>query len=111
VKLRMKALTGISCPDHKMDRILKAQGFRSSHNQPPVYNMKIRDTASGGTYRLTLPTSFKKKGFKTKYLGLDTPTINPQTPMVNSKIESFIPESVVAAAWEKIEEIASYLKS
>jgi hypothetical protein len=110
VKLRMKALAGISCPDHKMDRILKAQGFRSSHNQPPVYNMEIRDAASGGTYRLTLPTSFKKKEHRTKYLGLDTPTIKLQSPM-NSKFESFVPEPVVTAVWGKIEEIASYLKS
>jgi hypothetical protein len=90
--------------------MLKSQGFRRNRKLSPVYNMEMKDAASGMVYRLTLPTS-RLRFSKGEYLRLESPELKVARPTGNEHKSPLIPESVIAAAQDKMEEIASYLKS
>jgi hypothetical protein len=111
VQLKTKALTGMVRPYHMIDRMLKSQGFRCSHNQPPVYKMKIKDAGSGLVYRLKIPTSSPHPHSDLEYLRLEPPSLELDTSLCKSNWLPMIPDTVVSAANEKMEEVASYLKS
>lgn len=111
MKLRMKALTGITCPFQRVDNMMQSQGFRRCRNQPPVYNMMIRDMASGQVYRLTIPTRITMNKEKHLYLRLEHPSLEPSMNHRNMTDAPSIPESVIHAAYDKVEEVASYLRS
>jgi hypothetical protein len=106
----MKTLSSVVRPYDQIDRLLKSQGFRSTHHYPPTYDTKIRDIASGQVYRLKVPTYLTGKKIQKEYLQLDEPVLEPDS---NNRCQSpsNIPDSVVFAVHEKLEEIASYLKS
>lgn len=111
MQLNMKAISGIVRPYQMIDHMLQSQGFRRCHNQPPVYNMQIRDTGSGMVYRLKIPTSVSTPDSSTTYLRLESPSLEPDTNLKKHSTISGIPESVLSAVHHKIEEVASYLKS
>lgn len=110
MKLRMKTLSSVVRPYGQIDRLLKSQGFRSTHNYPPTYDTRIRDIASGQVYRLKVPTYLTEKKVQEEYLQLDEPVLELDS---NNRCQSFsnIPDSVIFAVHEKLEEIVSYLKS
>jgi hypothetical protein len=106
VKLKVKALAGIVRPYNLIDRMMRSQGFsRLRQQSPPVYGLKIRDMASGQVYRLTVTTTSAHPDRDPQFLRLEFPQLEPQ----NQKHP--IPESVISAACEKMEEVASYLRS
>ncbi|MBA4493287.1 hypothetical protein ACFO25_06560 [Paenactinomyces guangxiensis] len=108
MQLKSKALTGIVRPYQTIDRMLKSQGFRRCHNQPPVYNMQIKDMVSGMTYCLKIPTT---PGTNPEYLRLESPSLELQTSFNKHSYTPMIPDSVVSAVHHKMEEVASYLRS
>ncbi|SEN06929.1 hypothetical protein [Lihuaxuella thermophila] len=112
MQLKTKTLTGMVRPYHLIDRMLKSQGFRRSHNQPPVYKMKIKDAGSGLVYRLKIPTSSPRPHSDLKYLRFEPPSLELDKTLFKSNSSlPVIPDTIVSAANEKIEEVASYLRS
>lgn len=113
MRLLAKRITGIVCPRRVIDQTLTSQGFVRRRWHPPIYDIRIKDVASGTVYRLRIPTTPQKTSGLSDdtLLRLGQPSIHRRKSKKDPLKDQPIPSSVVSAANEKIAEIASYLRT
>jgi hypothetical protein len=109
MQLRAKALTNVCAAYEQVDKIMRMQGFCRFRSHAPIYRLHMRDLASGQVYRLSLPTRQMKTRHETT-LSLEQPTLESASHLRRHQRNLAIPNEVIMAAQEKLEEIASYLK-
>ncbi|QKG84826.1 hypothetical protein GXN76_10325 [Kroppenstedtia pulmonis] len=112
MSLKVRPIKGLIRKRDQIDSTLKLQGFRSRSN-PPVYDIRIQDSASGHCYRLRIPTQSHQLSpheSSASFLRLGEPTLNRNSSYPRYfTMEQKIPESILEAANHKLAEIASYL--
>ncbi|MFC4076599.1 hypothetical protein [Salinithrix halophila] len=106
MNLKIKRITGLVRTSGQIDRTLRSQGFISKERLPPVYDIRIQDSASGRAYRLRIPTRIYLggNGKNGSFLRLGKPSIACSDGKGN------IPDSVFEAANHILAEIVSYLQ-
>ncbi|OYD07792.1 hypothetical protein [Paludifilum halophilum] len=112
MNLKIKPIAGLIRTRDHIDRTLRSQGFACRASHPPVYDIRIQDSASGVAYRLRIPIqahSLTNSGKKGSMVRLGTPRISRNNG--GSQLNQEVPSAIMEAANHKIAEIASYLNN
>lgn len=113
MQLRVKTLTGVIQPLSFVDKTLRQQGFRRmGHEDTPLYDVVIYDSATSTSYFLRIPTSLSTHNFSGKgelTVKIGKPYLESQFMLEDSSGEFIIPQAIRHAAEHKLAEIADYL--